>query len=52
MTEILLVDDNPADTDSTSEVLAHTDCPSHIHAVADSVEAAAFLRRSLWRVLA
>jgi chemotaxis family two-component system response regulator Rcp1 len=44
-TEILLVDDNPADTDLTSEVLAHNGCPSHIHAVTDGVEAIAFLRR-------
>jgi CheY-like chemotaxis protein len=41
----LLVDDNPADTDLTIEVLAHNRCPSHIHAVADGVEAIAFLRR-------
>ena len=45
MTEILLVDDNPADTDLTRDVLAHSGCPSHIHAVADGVEAIAFLRR-------
>jgi two-component system response regulator len=45
MTEILLVDDNPGDIDLTSEVLAHSGCPSHIHAVADGVEATAFLRR-------
>jgi len=45
MTEILLVDDNPADADLTSEVLAHSGCPSHIHAVADGIEATAFLRR-------
>jgi two-component system, chemotaxis family, response regulator Rcp1 len=44
-TEILLVDDNPADTDLTSEVLARNGCPSHIHAVTDGVEAMAFLRR-------
>lgn len=44
-TEILLVDDNPADTDLTSEVLARNGCPSHIHAVTDGVEAIAFLRR-------
>ena len=44
-TEILLVDDNPADTDLTSEVLARNGCPSHIHAVVDGVEAIAFLRR-------
>jgi two-component system, chemotaxis family, response regulator Rcp1 len=44
-TEILLVDDNPADTDLTKDILAHNGCPSHIHAVADGVEAIAFLRR-------
>jgi two-component system response regulator len=45
MTEILLVDDNPADTDLTSDVLRHNGCPSHIHAVTDGVQAIAFLRR-------
>ncbi len=44
-TEILLVDDNPADTELTSEVLARNGCPSHIHAVPNGVEAIAFLRR-------
>ena len=44
-TEILLVDDNPADTDLTSEVLSRNGCLSHIHAVTDGVEAIAFLRR-------
>ena len=44
-TEILLVDDNPADADLTSEVLARNDSPSHIHAVTNGVEAMAFLRR-------
>jgi chemotaxis family two-component system response regulator Rcp1 len=43
-TEVLLVDDNPADTDLTSDVLSHNGCPSHIHAVVDGVEAIAFLR--------
>jgi CheY-like chemotaxis protein len=42
-TEILLVDDNPADTDLTSEVLARSGCASH--SVIDGVEAIAFLRR-------
>ena len=45
ITEVLLVDDNPADTDLTSEVLARNDSPCHIHAVTDGVEAIAFLRR-------
>jgi len=44
-TEVLLVDDNPADTDLTSEILASSGCPSHIQAVTDGVEAIAFLRR-------
>lgn len=43
--EILLVDDNPADTDLTGEVLAQNGCPLHTHAVTDGVEAIAFLRR-------
>jgi two-component system, chemotaxis family, response regulator Rcp1 len=44
-TEILLVDDSPADTDLTSEVLARSGRPSHIHSVVNGVEAIAFLRR-------
>ena len=44
-TEVLLVDDNPADTDLTTEVLARHGCPSHIHAVMDGAEAIAFLHR-------
>jgi chemotaxis family two-component system response regulator Rcp1 len=44
-TEVLLVDDNPADSDLTSEVLARNGCPSHIHAVVNGAEAVAFLRR-------
>jgi two-component system, chemotaxis family, response regulator Rcp1 len=44
-TEVLLVDDNPADTDLTTEVLARNGCPSHIHAVTDGTAAIAFLRR-------
>jgi chemotaxis family two-component system response regulator Rcp1 len=43
--EILLVDDNPADADLTSEVLASHSDPSHIHPVLDGVEAIAFLRQ-------
>src|SRR5580704_12222707 len=43
--EILLVDDNPADTDLTSEVLTSHSGPSHIHPVLDGVEAIAFLRQ-------
>jgi len=44
-TEVLLVDDNPADTDLTSEVLARNGCPTHIHAVINGAEAMTFLRR-------
>ena len=43
--EILLVDDNPADTDLIGEVLSKNGSPIHIHAVTDGVEAIAFLRR-------
>src|SRR5208337_875447 len=42
-TEVLLVDDNPADTDLTSEILVRSGC--HIQSVGDGVEAMAFLRR-------
>jgi chemotaxis family two-component system response regulator Rcp1 len=44
-TEILMIDDNPADTDLASEVLARNGCASHIHAVIDGAEGIAFLRR-------
>jgi chemotaxis family two-component system response regulator Rcp1 len=44
-TEVLLVDDNPADADLTTEVLARNGCPSHIHALSDGAQAIAFLRR-------
>ena len=44
-TEILLVDDNPADTDLTSEVLSRNGCPSHIQAVVNGADAIALLRR-------
>ena len=44
-TEILLADDNPADTDLTGEVLSRSGHPSHIQAVTDGVEAIEFLRR-------
>jgi CheY-like chemotaxis protein len=43
--EILLVDDNPAHTDLTTEVLSRNRCPSRIHSVINGVEAVAFLRR-------
>jgi chemotaxis family two-component system response regulator Rcp1 len=44
-TEVLLVDDNPADTDLTSEILTRNSCLSHIQSVTDGLEAIAFLRR-------
>ncbi len=43
--DILLVDDNPADSDLTSDVLARSSCPSRVAAVPDGVEALSFLRR-------
>lgn len=43
--DILLVDDNPADSDLTAEVLERNCRPARIHAVLDGVEAIAFLRR-------
>src|SRR5512141_1761233 len=42
--EILMVDDNPADIDLTSEVLAQKG-HFHVNAVNDGVEAMSFLRR-------
>jgi two-component system, chemotaxis family, response regulator Rcp1 len=42
--EILLVDDNPADIDLTSEVLAQSNQPFHVNAVSDGAEAISFLR--------
>jgi two-component system, chemotaxis family, response regulator Rcp1 len=43
--EVLLVDDNPADIDLTSEVLAKSKRHFRVHTVADGAEAIAFLRR-------
>ncbi|HEV8046670.1 MAG TPA: response regulator [Terriglobales bacterium] len=45
ITEVLLVDDNPADADLTSEVLASHGRPCRVHAVSSGVEAVEFLRR-------
>lgn len=45
-TEVLLVDDNPGDTDLAAEILGANEYPSHVHSVADGVEAMAFLRRA------
>jgi len=42
-TQVLLVDDNQADTDLTSEILTSSGC--HVQSVTDGVEAIAFLRR-------
>ena len=43
--EILMVDDNPADIDLTSEVLAQSEGHFHVNAVKDGVEAISFLQR-------
>jgi len=43
--EILMVDDNPADIDLTSEVLAQSKGRFHVNAVNDGVEALSFLQR-------
>lgn len=42
--EILMVDDNPADIDLISEVLAQSEPHSHVNAVKDGAEAISFLR--------
>jgi CheY-like chemotaxis protein len=42
--EVLLVDDNPADIDLTSEVLAKTQRHLHVNVVSDGTEAISFLR--------
>ncbi len=44
-TDVLLVDDNPADVDLTSEILAKHGRPCRVYAVTNGVEAMAFLRR-------
>ncbi len=43
--EILMVDDNPADIDLTSEVLAQSEAHFHVNAVNDGAEALSYLRR-------
>ena len=43
-TEVLLVDDNPGDTDLIADVLKRNDRHTRVHSVADGVEAMAFLR--------
>ena len=42
--EVLLVDDNAADSELTTELLSRSDRAIHIHAVSDGLEALAFLR--------
>jgi len=43
--EILMVDDNPADIDLTSEVMAQSQRRCHVNSVTDGAEAISFLRR-------
>ena len=43
VTQVLLVDDNPGDTDLIADVLNRNKCPSKVHAVVDGAEAMAFL---------
>ena len=45
MTEVLIVDDNPADSDLTTDVLRRSNRPMHINVVADGTEGMAFLRQ-------
>ena len=42
--EILLVDDNPADLDLTIDLLAHSAWPTNVNTVSDGAEAMAYLR--------
>jgi chemotaxis family two-component system response regulator Rcp1 len=43
--EVLLVDDNAADSELTTELLSRSDHVIHIYTVSDGLEALAFLRR-------
>jgi CheY-like chemotaxis protein len=43
--EVLLVDDNPADSDLTSEALSRCSCAHEVRAVQDGIQAIEFLRR-------
>src|ERR1700693_2581373 len=43
-TEVLLVDDNPGDTELTADLLRRNDQCIHIHCVTNGVDAMAFLR--------
>jgi chemotaxis family two-component system response regulator Rcp1 len=45
MPEVLLVDDNPADIDLTSDALARSKREMHVSSVEDGTEAILFLRR-------
>jgi chemotaxis family two-component system response regulator Rcp1 len=43
--EILLVDDNPADLDLTTDALAQSSWPTNVNTVSDGAEAMVYLRR-------
>ncbi len=43
--QVLLVDDNPADVDLTSDVLSRNSCPSCIQSVFDGLSAIEVLKR-------
>jgi len=43
--EVLLVDDNPADSDLIADVLGRNGCLCHINAVTSGAEALAYVRR-------
>jgi len=43
--EVLLIDDNSADTDLTAEFLKRSDRAIHLQRVSDGIEAMAFLHR-------
>ena len=45
LTEVLVVDDNPADSDLVAEILSRNGCASHIQAVPNGAEALAFFHR-------
>lgn len=43
--EVLIVDDNPADSDLTTEALSRCSCPHQVRSVQDGIQAIEFLRR-------
>jgi len=43
--EVLVVDDNPADGDLTTEALSRCSCPHQVRLVPDGIQAIEFLRR-------